>query len=348
MSRAQQRRPATSAFDVKRGAIFGAGAWAFGVVLTAILSWIEFRETTSALSSMGDSGDVEELSEFLPSAFDTVGFMFYNAHFVNVGFDFGVVGAWMNLVRGDVTVTGLATSQAAPGGLTWTTELERLLDVLVGTVPTVVWLLVPVATLAWGGYMVASRSDVVDATEGAKAGASVVVGYAVLAVAGTFLFTWRLSPSGEAVELAIRPQLTMAAGLMGVVYPAVFGGLGGWVAVRTGPERRQPRANPGEPPRHGPADGRPASPQRPPEGRRGNQRRSPPDHHPRREGTRPGNRQRRPGGRTDDRPGDEPRRPDDEPRRPDDGPQRPDDQSADGRRRPDDRAGDRPADDRDD
>ncbi|PSP78035.1 hypothetical protein BRC81_08225 [Halobacteriales archaeon QS_1_68_20] len=265
------RRGLASAIDPKRGAIFGAGAWAFGVVVTAVLSWIEFRQTASALESMGGSGEAEQLSEFLPSAFDTVGFMFYNAHFVNVGFDFGVVGMWMNFVRGNVEVTGLGVGQTAPGGMGWLTELERMIDGLVGTVPTVVWLLVPVVTLAWGGYMVTARNDVTDPVAGAKTGTSVVVGYAALAVAGTFLFTWRLSPSGEVVELTIRPQLTVAAALMGVVYPVVFGGVGGWVAVRRNddearpdPAERQRRQPPGPQERPGNSRSPPANPPRPP------------------------------------------------------------------------------------
>ncbi|PSP78033.1 hypothetical protein BRC81_08215 [Halobacteriales archaeon QS_1_68_20] len=65
----------------------------------------------------------------------------------------------------------------------------------------------------------------VDVERGAVAGASQVLGYFLLAIVGTFLFT---------VTFDVGPQLEASATVMGVLYPVVFGGAGGVLAAKLG------------------------------------------------------------------------------------------------------------------
>ncbi len=244
-----QRRGGESAggFDLKDGVIFGVGAWILGIVLTGVLAWVEFRDTAQVMDQLGGSGDFGQFggaAESLPSALDFVGWLFYNVHFVDVGLSLMGQGIWFNFVTASVDLTG-QMSQLTGGGQT--AQVEQGLELLISTVPTPVWLLVPVVALVAAGYAVASRSGAADTTQGAKAGASVAIGYFALAVGGTFLFTWSVSGGQLGMSLSIAPQLMMSAGLMGLVYPAVFGGVGGAIAARTAdrPTPRQAAPAPG-------------------------------------------------------------------------------------------------------
>ena len=129
-------------------------------------------------------------------AWKAAGFIFYNAH--NVA----------------VTATVFGQTQSA-------NYLARGSGF---TIPVVVYYLVPALLLVLAGYLVASIVDVgSDLVAGVLAGVSITVGYLVLAIAGTFLFA--VGP--------ISPDLVMGAFVAGLVYPVVFGGIGGALAGAT-------------------------------------------------------------------------------------------------------------------
>ncbi|MFC3478903.1 zinc-ribbon domain-containing protein [Halobacterium litoreum] len=91
-------------------------------------------------------------------------------------------------------------------------------------------LLVPVVALVFAGYYVAKSTG--PRQSSAKAGASVVLGYFVCAIAIAFLSTWTFSTStfGQTVSLSIGPKLIEAAAIAGVGYPVVLGAVGGVLA----------------------------------------------------------------------------------------------------------------------
>ncbi|PSP78034.1 hypothetical protein BRC81_08220 [Halobacteriales archaeon QS_1_68_20] len=248
MSRAEQQHHGgqgggtLDAFDLKRGALYGAIAWVVGLVITAVLAWVEFRDGVENAEDLGGSGGLG--TEEIPSVVDFLGWLFYNAHFVDVGFEISIMGmgggVWMNFVTGSVNLTGMLAEQSGQAG-----EMQTGLDSLITTIPTPVWLLVPVVLLFGAGYLVARKNEVAGTTDGAKAGASVVVGYAVLSIGGTYLFAWTL-PTGEefGMSLSIAPQFVMAVGLMGLAYPAVLGGVGGALAARSTDQPSSPQTTP--------------------------------------------------------------------------------------------------------
>lgn len=134
-------------------------------------------------------------------AIQAVGWVFYGAHNV------------------DVTVTAAGQSQS-----------QNVLQTLTGvtTIPVFVYYLVPIAVLVAAGYLVASRVQTGgDVAAAAAAGATVTIGYLVLAIAGTFLFA-----IGSAAASAGPDRLTGVL-IAGLAYPLVFGAVGGAIEATT-------------------------------------------------------------------------------------------------------------------
>jgi hypothetical protein len=93
---------------------------------------------------------------------------------------------------------------------------------LVATDPItdLVYLVAPVVLVA-AGAVVAHLADASGTLDGLAAGVAVVAGYLPLVAVGVFLFTVRIEDASAA------PDLAPAVLLAGLVYPVVFGGLGG-------------------------------------------------------------------------------------------------------------------------
>lgn len=178
-------------------AALGAVAWVVGYLLTYALEGSTVRNSGAVRVIEAVTGD--------QVAWKVVGWLFYNAHFVETTVDVPVFGA--------SAVNFIAEGE----GATWVLYL----------VPPLVLLLAgAAATLAGDGESLAS---------GAKRGLLVVPGYFVLAVVGALLFA---VGSGDA---SAAPNLLMAAFLAGLVYPAVFGTVGGAAAAAvTGGESSAP------------------------------------------------------------------------------------------------------------
>lgn len=92
----------------------------------------------------------------------------------------------------------------------------------VGTVPVVVYYLVPVLLLGWCGRQCAASTTAASDQEAFLQGASVVAGYVlVVALALAVLYAVADFPL-----VAVDPLRSVL--LAGLVYPLVFGGLGGY------------------------------------------------------------------------------------------------------------------------
>ena len=128
-----------------------------------------------------------------------MGWVFYNTHFVDTVGSFSAFGL-------DVT---------------------RSIN-LVGDEFSAVLYLVPALVLVAAGIAVARAAGTpTTGSDAALAGGTVVAGYLPRAVAGALLF----GTAGDAGS--VGPALVPAVGLAGVVYPVVFGALGGVVARGT-------------------------------------------------------------------------------------------------------------------
>jgi hypothetical protein len=131
--------------------------------------------------------------------YQLVGWVFYNAHFVDTVFGGLPVAATGSAVGGENGFTPLL-------------------------------FLVPPALLLAAGLAVARFRGADTPATGALAGLAVVPGYFLLSVAGVFLFTIAAGPARG------RPDPVLAAVLAGVVYPAVLGVAGGALAGATAAE----------------------------------------------------------------------------------------------------------------
>jgi hypothetical protein len=121
------------------------------------------------------------------SKVDAVGWLFYNAHFVRA-----------NVPGQSDTVNFI--SEAEGGELLYA---------------------LPIVTLLLAGVVVVLLSEADSPVTGLVTGVQIVAGYLPLAIGGTLFFTYE--SGGNTVE----PEIVTAVFLAGLVYPLVFGGIGG-------------------------------------------------------------------------------------------------------------------------
>lgn len=162
-------------------------------------------------------------------------------------------------ILGYLVVTGLWFLDAAVtggsmdfGGLVYG-GLGRLLASHLGTaggpplatggsraaVPAAAYLLVPVVLLGYNGWTIAGRYPTPSGRAAAVAGASTVVGYAAAVLGSVAALTLLLEALLGALGVSVvtgglggavsSPRTFVVAGLL---YPLVFGGLGGYAAYR--------------------------------------------------------------------------------------------------------------------
>lgn len=170
----------------------GVLAWTLGYVFTYLLVGSDVRE--SGMNRFIEAFEGE------PATYELVGWAFYNAHFV------------------DIVYSGFAGSVLPGNYISGEDGFTPLLYVI------------PPLLLVAAGLAVGRYHGATDVNGGAVAGALVLPGYLVLAVAGAVLF--QVSAAGTTG----RPDILPAVFLAGVVYPGVFGALGGVVAAYTADE----------------------------------------------------------------------------------------------------------------
>jgi len=169
--------------SIATGSLVGTLPWVVGYAITYLLVAPNLRD--SALNR------IIETLDGAPATHELVGWVFYNAHFVDVVLDIPILGS---------------QTTAYIGGDT-------------GFTPALY--LVPVVPLIAAGALVSRQQAATDPATGGLAGLSVVPGYLVLTMIGGLLF--EITVGGATGG----PDLTAAIILAGVVYPAVCAGLGG-------------------------------------------------------------------------------------------------------------------------
>ena len=165
------------------GALAGLGAYLLGYLVTYLVTADPIRN--SVASRMLDVLTGES------AVWKLVGWVFYGEHFV------------------DAIVPGLLAGSNAVNLVT-----------AVETVPEYLFVVPPLA-LVLAGAVAAQVTTAPRPTEGAVAGALVVLGYLPAAVVGAFVFTITVG------DVSAGPDLVTAVLLAGVAYPLVFGIVGG-------------------------------------------------------------------------------------------------------------------------
>lgn len=185
---------------VATGAVVGVAAHFAGLVATALLLVAdpEFEFGTSRVVRVG--------------TVDEIGWVFFSAHFARIErtVPFGSGG----------------------GG----TERLNILAETALAFPAAIFYAVPVVLLVAGGAVVAGR-DLWESSLKAHAfaGGTVVAGYFPLAAMGVFLFETEFRVEDEALANATfsqGPELATTVLLVGLVFPLLFGAIGGLLASR--------------------------------------------------------------------------------------------------------------------
>ncbi|MEF8841943.1 MAG: hypothetical protein V5A62_10010 [Haloarculaceae archaeon] len=171
------------------GAAAGALAWLLGYLLTYVVTSGRIQEFQGSFL-----GQVADLFGLEVPTWKVVGWVFYNAHFVD-------------------TAAGGGTGSAIVGDGGFTPLLY----------------VVPPLVLLAAGLAVGRASGSGDAATGAFAGASVLFGYLPLSVVGVFLFEATLA--GTAVGPSLAPGMLLAGVLYPAVFGAVGAGV---AALTTG------------------------------------------------------------------------------------------------------------------
>ena len=175
------------------GAVGGAAAYVLGYLVTYVTQSGRVEEGLSGINFFADLFGGDTIS-----VWRGVGWVFYNAHFVDVE-----VPALIGAAR---SVNFIAESD---GGFTYL-------------------YLVPPLLLLVSGVAIARAAGAATPVDGARSGALTVAGYLPLAVIGAFLFRYAVGDGGS-----VAPTLVTAVLLAGLVYPALFGAVGGAAAGAT-------------------------------------------------------------------------------------------------------------------
>ncbi len=178
-----------------RGAAGGALAFPLGYLAIFI---VQSGDLPKRLGSVADA--LAALGVSPPAGWQVVGWYFLGAH--NAGIDVST------------SVAGQSGSGTVLGDL------------------GVLQMVVLVLLLVLAGFLVARTAAPRDATEGAKAGLPFVPGYLVLTVVLALASSWSFSESaaGVSASASTAPEPLPAVLLAGILYPAVFGALGGAAA----------------------------------------------------------------------------------------------------------------------
>lgn len=176
--------------NLATGGAVGAAAYVVGYILTFVFITIDGVEP----------GEVD--------SWKVVGWVFYGEHNVDIETTISAGG------RSETETTSIFGGEIT-GDLT-------------STIPEFLYLLLPVVVLVGAGFLVYTMvGRRLETGAAAGVGASVAVGYLVLAVIGTFLF--EASQSAALGEVTFGPEMTTGILVAGIVYPVVFGAIGGVV-----------------------------------------------------------------------------------------------------------------------
>jgi hypothetical protein len=175
------------------GAAAGVGAYLVGYLFVYVTQSGRVREGLSGINFFADLFGGDPIS-----VWRGVGWVFYNAHFVDVNVP--------SLIGAARAVNFVSQSDGGIGYL----------------------FVVPPLLLVVAGVAVGRAAGATTPVDGARSGALAVAGYFPLAVVGAFLFRYAVGDGGS-----VAPSLVTAALLAGLVYPALFGAVGGAAAGAT-------------------------------------------------------------------------------------------------------------------
>ncbi len=179
---------------IKQGEIFGLASFVVGYIVTLVVV------------ALGESDDISE------NLVEAAGWIYYNAQFANL----------------QVTASAGGGSRTASFNyLTDSTLFSESVDAV--SVPTVVYHLIPILVLVAAGVALANYVGARELSDGAIGGAMLAVGTVLPALLGTVIFS--VETAGFGFTVTQSPALVPGVLLVGLLYPAVFGAIGGIIST---------------------------------------------------------------------------------------------------------------------
>lgn len=179
---------------IKKGAIFGFASFVVGYIVTLVVV------------ALGESDDISE------NLVEAAGWIYYNAQFANL----------------QVTASAGGGSRTSSFNyLTDSTLFSESVDAV--SVPTVVYHLIPILVLVAAGVALANYVGARELSDGAIGGAMLAVGTVLPALLGTVIFS--VETAGFGFTVTQSPALVPGVLLVGLLYPAVFGAIGGIIST---------------------------------------------------------------------------------------------------------------------
>ena len=193
----QTDRDITDRLPLKQGAVFGAASFLVGYIITLVVV------------------AAAEADDFTDDLIESAGWIYYNAQLADVEIsvtesddDLGF-GAFLD----GTTINYVTDSQAFDEGFT----LEM---------PSVVYHLIPILSWVLFGFLLARYVGVQTTQDGALTGGTIILGSVPLTLIGVFLF------SAESDGLEASPVLSDSVLLVGLLFPLIFGAIGGAISAQ--------------------------------------------------------------------------------------------------------------------
>ena len=203
----------------------GAGSYVLGFGLTYLLvaldSGLDAAATTESVITQTGIFQQAQLAGFPqpePTTTEFVGWIFYNAHFV------------------DTVAVPQVSGQAGQGGAQTQTAPEafNILTTASTQVPSVVYQLVPVLLLTAGGYALARASELEVSRSLVRIGLGVPTTYVPLSLFGAFFFRAAATAEQDGIEITVSASPSIGGVLVMALVSTLFGIVGLYLGAQQG------------------------------------------------------------------------------------------------------------------
>ncbi|QCC52701.1 hypothetical protein [Halapricum salinum] len=187
------------------GTLLGAVTYWISFLLVYVLADVErMRSSFASGLRVGLGAPLSSVGISPPGSLTYAGWIFYEAHFS-------------------------ATTASVSNSFGRLSETDTM-----GVGPQTYLHLIPPLLLIGAGLLLARLLRDTD-TPSTFTGASIAPGYLLMAVAGAFLFTWSQTAQNQfaTATISMHPSLLFAVPVMGLLYPVLCGGLGGFLYTLT-------------------------------------------------------------------------------------------------------------------
>ena len=189
------------------GTLLGAVTYWVSFVVVYVLAEVEGMRSAFARGlRIGLGVPLSSVGISPPGSFTYAGWIFYEAHFT-------------------------ARTASVSNSFGQLSETDTM-----GVGPQTYLHLIPPLLLIGAGLLLARLLRDSD-TPSTFTGASIAPGYLLMAVAGTFLFTWSQTAQSQfattTATITMKPSLLFAVPVMGLLYPVLCGGFGGLLYTLT-------------------------------------------------------------------------------------------------------------------